>query len=350
MMRGLARREVIAQTELRIVVIGSSGPSQFLLTNYILGREEFTKDVCSIAGCRKNVGELAGRQVAVVNAPNLYDEELSKSKMREELRRTKCLSSPGPHAILIAFDLEKISPNDIQTPKLVMKYFGESVLNYAMVLLAYDGHLGGAALNDRIMKTDWHLRELIEQCNCCYHIFSKNWRNRSKDRELLQKLERMIGAMGGRCYTSSAYRKAEESVRKEEKKLMKKRAPETERAWRELEKQYQGEELRWQMDAYNSSVGAEIRAKAELDNSWLRTSLAMGFVLGFAAGATMGMVVGSVEGLAGMAVGGTVGGAVGGAAGSAVQSAIEHLDERVGPHANNFNSAFMNRFFRTPRV
>ncbi|KAL7883686.1 hypothetical protein SRHO_G00013440 [Serrasalmus rhombeus] len=191
---------VIAETELRIVVIGSSGPSQFLLTNYILGREAFTEDVCSIAGCRKNVGELAGRQVAVVNAPNLYDKELSKSKMREELRRTKCLSSPGPHAILIAFDLEKISPNDIQTPKLVMKHFGESVLNYAMVLLAYDGHLGGTALNDRIMKTDWHLRELIEQCNCRYHIFSKNWRNRSKDRELLQKLERMIGDMGGRCY------------------------------------------------------------------------------------------------------------------------------------------------------
>lgn len=349
-MRGAAKREVIAETELRIVVIGSSGPSQFFLTNCILGREEFSKDVCSIAGSRKNTGELAGRQVAVVNAPNLYDKDLSKSKMREELKRAKCLSSPGPHAILIAFDLEKISPNDIRTPKLVMKRFGEGVLNYAMILLAYDGPMGLASLEEKILKTDWHLRELIEQCGCRYHIYNKNWKNRGKDRELLQKIERIVGAMGGRCYTNPAYCKAEESVRKEEKKLVKKRAAETERAWRELEQQYQGEDLRWQMDAYNASVGAEIRAKAELDNTWLRTSLAIGFSLGFVAGATMGIVVGSVEGLAGMAVGGAVGGALGGSAGGAVQSAIEHLDERVGPHANNFNSAFINRFFRAPRV
>ncbi|XP_015459030.3 GTPase IMAP family member 9 [Astyanax mexicanus] len=349
-MRGTAKREVIAETELRMVVIGSSGPSQFSLTNCILGREEFSKDVCSIAGSRKNIGELAGRQVAVVNAPNLYDKDLSKSKMREELRRAKCLLSPGPHAVLIAFDLERISPNDIRTPKLVMKRFGEGVLNYAMILLAYDGPLGLAALEERIMKTDWHLRELIEQCGCRYHIFSKNEKNRNKDRELLQKIERIVGTMGGHCYTNPAYSKAEESVRKEEKKLIKKRAAETERAWRELEQQYQGDELRWQMDAYNASVGAEIRAKAELDNSWLRNSLAIGFSLGFVAGATMGIVVGSVEGLAGMAVGGAVGGALGGSAGGAVQSAIEHLDERVGPHTSNFNSIFINRFFRAPQV
>lgn len=74
--------------ELRIVVIGSSGPSQFLLTNFILGRETFSKDVYSIAASQKSLGELAGRRV--VNGPNLYDKDLSKSKMRKELRRSMC--------------------------------------------------------------------------------------------------------------------------------------------------------------------------------------------------------------------------------------------------------------------
>ncbi|KAK2916770.1 hypothetical protein Q8A67_001144 [Cirrhinus molitorella] len=315
--------------ELRILVIGSSGPSQFLLTNFILGREVFSEEVYSIASSQKNVGELVGRRVAVINGPNLYDKNLSKSKMRKELRRSMCLSTPGPHAILIAFDLEKISPNDMKTPKLVKDKFGESVLNYTMILLVYDGCLRDRVLNDKVMRTDWHLRELVEQCSCRYHVFSKNWRNRSGCRELLHKIERMLQTMGGHHYINRSYKRAEESVRNEERKLRKKRQPETGRTCQELEEQFRGDELRWQMDAYNARVGAEIRAEAELQNSWLRTSLAVGMGLGFVAGATMGMIIGSVEGPAGMAVGGAVGGFVGGASGAAAQLAIKHLDDRT---------------------
>nr|XP_055036952.1 GTPase IMAP family member 7 [Misgurnus anguillicaudatus] len=339
-----------SDVELRIVVIGSSGPSQFLLTNFILGREVFSKDVYSIAGSQKNLGELTGRRVAVVNGPNLYDRDLSKSKMRKELKRSTCLSTPGPHAVLMAFDLEKISPNDMKTPELVKKNYGKNVLSYAMVLLLYDGHLRGRALNDRVMKTDWHLRELVEQCNCRYHVFSNHWRNRAGSGELLRKIERMLRALGGHYYINRSYRRAEESVRSEERKLKKKRHVEMEWRRRELEMQFQGDELQWQTDAYNASVEAEIRAEAELENSWLRTSLAVGLGMGFVAGAIMGMIVGSVEGPAGMAVGGAVGGTVGGASGAAIQVAIEHLDERVGPHTSSFNSTFVNRFYRVPRV
>lgn len=336
--------------ELRILVIGSSGPSQFLLTNFILGREVFSEEVYSIASSQKNVGELVGRWVTVVNGPNLYEKDLSKSKMRKELRRSMCLSTPGPHAILIVFDLEKISPNDMKTPKLVKDKFGENILNYTMILLVYDGHLRGRALNDKVMRTVWPLWEFVEQCNCSYHVFSKNWRNRNGSRELLQKIERMLQTMGGHHYINRSYKRAEESVRNEERKLRKKRQTETERMCRELEAQFQGDELRWQMDAYNARIGAEIKAEAELQNSWLRTSLAVGLGLGFLIGATMGMIMCSVEGPAGMAVGGALGGVVGGASGAAAQLAIEHLDDRVGSHPANFNTAFINRFYRATPV
>uniref|UniRef100_A0A3P8Y5W4 AIG1-type G domain-containing protein n=2 Tax=Esox lucius TaxID=8010 RepID=A0A3P8Y5W4_ESOLU len=275
-------------TELRVLVVGSSGPSQFSLTNSILGREEFSKDVNSIVQSRKNLGDLAGTRVAVVNGPNLYGKNLSHTKMKTEMKRCKCLSAPGPHALLMAFDLDQISPNDVKTPKLMVKRFGENALSHTMVLLAYEGDADMQTLENRV-STDWHIRELIEQCGGRYHIFNKNWRDRSRDKELLQKIDRMLASVGGRHYTSRSYAQAEESVRKEERKLLKKRATETEEAWRELEKQYRGEALRWQVDSYNSSVGGEIRAKAEMDNAWLRTSLAVGAGLGMATGAAMGM-------------------------------------------------------------
>lgn len=337
--------------ELRLMVVGSSGPSQFLLTNAILGRDVFSKDVTSLSGTIKNNGELAGRRVAVINGPNIYDKDISKAKRKMELRRSKCLCIPGPHAFLVAFDMEKISPNDVRTSRLMRERFGRHCLRHAMVLLAYEGNQDRAALEDRVKKTDWHLRELIEKYGGRFHLFNKNWRDRSQDRELLKKIELMVASLGGGCFSSRTFQKAEDCVKKEENKLRKQRAAEIEKAWAEMEKQYMEEELYFQKDAYTANIGAEIRAQAEIDNSWLRTSLARGLGTGFVVGAVMGALAGSIEGPGGMVLYGIIGGAVGGSAGGTAQVAIKHMDNRMAPTARlNFNSIFINRFFAAPRT
>ncbi|XP_058509206.1 GTPase IMAP family member 4 [Solea solea] len=337
-------------TELRLMVVGSSGPSQFQLTNAILGREEFPKDITSISGSMKNSGELAGRRVAVVNGPSIYDKDISQAKRKMELRRSKCLCIPGPHAFLVAFDIENISPNDIKTPRLMKERFGCHCLRHCMVLLATEGHLEDAVLEDKVLKTNWHLKELIQKYGGRFHTFSKNWRDRSQDQALLQKIEWLVASLGGGCFSSRTFQTAEDYVKKEEKKLRKQRAAEIEKAWNEMEKQYIAEELYHQKDAYTTSVGAEIRAKAEMDNEWLRTSLARGLGTGFVVGAVLGALVGSVEGPGGMVLYGIIGGAVGGSAGGTAQVAIKHMEDRVAPPARlNFNSIFINRFFAAPR-
>ncbi|KAM7371742.1 hypothetical protein PAMP_008952 [Pampus punctatissimus] len=337
--------------ELRLMVVGSSGPPQFLLTNAILGREVFSKDVISISDSRKNVGELAGRRTAVINGPNLYEKDISQAKRKMELRRSMCLCIPGPHAFLVAFDMDKISPDDMKTPKLMMRRFGRQCLTHCMVLLAFEGNMDGAALEDRVKKTDWHLRELIENFGGRFHIFSKNWRDRSRDRELLQKIERMVASLGGWHFSNRTFQKAEKSVKKEEKRLRKQRAAENEKAWTNMDKQYISDESYRQNDAYSVNVCAEIRAKAEMDNGWLRTSLVRGLGMGFVVGAVMGALVGSIEGPGGMVLYGIIGGAVGGSAGGTAQVAIKHMENRVAPPARlNFNSIFINRFFAAPRT
>ncbi|XP_034566646.1 GTPase IMAP family member 1 [Notolabrus celidotus] len=229
------KRKKGSSTELRLMIVGSSGPPQFLLTNAILGREEFPKDTTCISDSRKNIGELAGRRIAVINGPNIYDKDISGPKRKRELRRSKCLCIPGPHAFLVAFDMEDISLNDMRAPKLLRKRFGRHCMRRCMVLLAYDGNLEGAALEKKVQKTDWYLRELIEKYNGRFHVFSKNWRDRSRDRELLQKIERMVASLGGGYFSSSTFQKAEDFVKKEEKRLRRKRSAEIEKhglSWR----------------------------------------------------------------------------------------------------------------------
>ncbi|XP_053300182.1 E3 ubiquitin-protein ligase TRIM39 [Pleuronectes platessa] len=343
------KRKKGSPTELRLMVVGSSGHSQFLLTNAILGREVFPKDITSISGSRKNTGELAGRRVAVINGPNIYDKGMSPPKREMELRRSKCLCIPGPHAFLVAFDMDKISPNDEKTQRMMKEHFGNHCLRNCMVLLASERN-PDALLEDKLQKTDWHLRELIEKYGGRFHVYSKNWRDRSRDRELLQKIERMVASLGGGYFSSRTFQKAEDCVKKEERKLRKKRSAEIEKAWTEMEKRYIADELYHQKDAYTASVGAEIRAKAEMDNGWLRTSLVRGLGTGFVVGAVMGALVGSIEGPGGMVLYGIIGGAVGGSAGGTAQVAIKHMEDRVAPSARlNFNSIFINRFFTAAR-
>lgn len=337
--------------ELRLMVVGSSGPSQFLLTNAILGREEFSNDVTSISGSIKNTGELAGRQVAVVNGPNIYAKDMFQAKRKMELRRSKCLCIPGPHAFLVAFDMDKISPNDMRTPRLMKKRFGRQCLKHCMVLLAYEGNMERNALEHRVQKTDWHLRELTEKYGGRFHIFNKNWKDRSQDRELLRKIESMVALLEGGYYSSRTFQKAEDYVKKEEKRLRKQRAVEVEKTWSDMDKKYVAEELYKKKDTYSANVGADIRSRAEMDNDWLRTSLARGLGTGLVVGAGMGVLVGSIAGPGGMVLYGVIGGAVGGSAGGTAQVAIKHMENRVAPPARlNFNSIFINRFFAAPRT
>uniref|UniRef100_A0A3Q4B974 AIG1-type G domain-containing protein n=1 Tax=Mola mola TaxID=94237 RepID=A0A3Q4B974_MOLML len=266
-----------------LMVIGSSGSTQFLLTNAILGGEVFSKDTSSISDSRKNTGELAGRRVTVINGPNIYDKDISQPKRKMELRRSKCLCIPGPHAFLVAFDIERISPNEMRAHKLMRGRFGQHCLRHCMVLLAYEGNVDRGALENRVQKTDWQLRELIEKFGGRFHLFSKNWRDRSLERELLQKIEWMVASLGGGYFSSNTFQKAEESVRKEEKRLRKQRATEIRKAWTEMEKQYIAEEL---------------------------TSLARGLGTGLVVGAVVGALFGAIEGPGGMVLYGIIAEAV----------------------------------------
>ncbi|XP_028310231.1 GTPase IMAP family member 1 [Gouania willdenowi] len=347
----MEKRKKGSAIELRLMVIGSSGPSQFLLTNAILGRKEFTKDLTSISSSLKNTGELAGRRVMVVNGPNIYDKDISRVKRKVEQRKSKCLCIPGPHAFLVAFDMEKISPNDMNTSRLMKQRFGRQCVRHSMVLLAYDENMQDTELEDKVLKTDWHLRELIEKYGGRFHVFNKNWRDRSRDRELLQKIELMVASLGGGYFSSRTFQKAEDSVKKEEKRLRKQRASEIEKVWSTMENHYVAEELYSKKEAFTANMSAEIKAKAETENPWLRTSLARGLGTGLVVGAVMGALFGSIEGPGGMVLYGVIGGAVGGSAGGTAQVAIEHINNRVAPPARlNFNSIFINRFFAAPRT
>ena len=115
--------------------------------NTILGRKKF--DLKRTAQCVKRQGEVAGRQVTVVQAPgwwgnvNLKDTpELTK----QEILLSVSLCPPGPHAVLLVIDVDSsITEDERGILQEHLEFLSESVWSHSMVLFTYGDWTGWKA-------------------------------------------------------------------------------------------------------------------------------------------------------------------------------------------------------------
>src|SRR4029434_11206339 len=90
-------------SELRIVLLGYVEAGKSSSGNTILGREEFNT-VGRTAQCVKRQGQVAGRQVTVVEAPGWrmnHQLEQTPELTKIEIELSVSLCPPGSHALLL---------------------------------------------------------------------------------------------------------------------------------------------------------------------------------------------------------------------------------------------------------
>src|SRR4029434_10393260 len=168
-------------SEVRIVLLGYECAGKSSSGNTILGREEFDTDERT-AQCVKRQGEVAGRQVTIVEAPgwskdiNLKDTpELTK----QQIVLSVSLCPPGPHAVLLVIPVHKSFTEDERG--ILQEHFellGESVWSHTMVLFTYGDWLGDTTI-EQYIESEGALQSLIEKCGNRYHVFNNE--NRGDD-------------------------------------------------------------------------------------------------------------------------------------------------------------------------
>lgn len=169
--------------------------------------------------CCKQTGEVSGRQVTIVDTPGLFDTSLPEFTVTREISKCINMSAPGPHAILLVIKVGCFTKEQQDAVRQVEEIFEKDAWKYTIILFTRDDQTG-ADMERQLQEAGPELQEILRKAGHRYHVLNNGKTNdRGQVLDLLEKVQQMVDANGGECYSNYTYLQVVEMLRQREAEL-----------------------------------------------------------------------------------------------------------------------------------